>query len=159
MCHVWSIVTTSGFTLFKIPQNKYRQKFFMSCLQQSLYSKNRISLCRVVLALSEDVVCSAARMFLKISALITWSETYPSIDTGTLPLSINLFSHLSTDITVIIFLKFPGKQVFVYQLFHGLGIDTDPDRPNLDWHAMDADPDPDPTKWCGSVLIRIHNSA
>ncbi len=34
--------------------------------------------------------------------------------------------------------------VIVYQLFYLLGIDTDPDRSDPDWHALDADPDQDP---------------
>jgi len=34
------------------------------------------------------------------------------------------------------------------------GIDTDPDR-----HALDAEPDPDPEKLCGSDPIRIYNTA
>jgi hypothetical protein len=41
-------------------------------------------------------------------------------------------------------LKHPGKKSLVYQLFHQLGIDTDPNRPDPDRHALDADPDPDP---------------
>jgi hypothetical protein len=38
-----------------------------------------------------------------------------------------------------------------------LGIDTDPDRPDQDLYALDADPepDPDPAKLCGSEPIRI----
>jgi hypothetical protein len=32
----------------------------------------------------------------------------------------------------------------VYQLFHLLGIDTDPDRPHPDCHVLDADSHPDP---------------
>jgi hypothetical protein len=37
--------------------------------------------------------------------------------------------------------------------------DTDLDRPNPDWHVLDADPDP--AKCCGSEPIRIlsHNTA
>ncbi len=30
---------------------------------------------------------------------------------------------------------------------------------NPDWHGLDADPNPDPAKCCGSVRIRIHNTA
>ncbi len=40
------------------------------------------------------------------------------------------------------------------------GIDSDPDRPEPDRHALDADPDQDPAKWCGTdpirILIHIH---
>ncbi len=34
----------------------------------------------------------------------------------------------------------------VYQLFHMPGIDTGPDWPDTNLHALDADPDPDPAK-------------
>ncbi len=43
------------------------------------------------------------------------------------------------------------EKSIVYQLYHLLGNDIDPDRP-----ALDADPDL--TKWCGSDRIRIHNT-
>jgi hypothetical protein len=36
-----------------------------------------------------------------------------------------------------------------------LGIDTDPDWPNPDRYALDADHYPDPAKLCGSDLIRL----
>jgi hypothetical protein len=44
-----------------------------------------------------------------------------------------------------------------------LGIDTDPDLPDPDRHALEADTGTDlyPAKWCGSDLtgrIRIHNT-
>jgi hypothetical protein len=38
-----------------------------------------------------------------------------------------------------------------------LGIDTDPDRPDPDQHALDADPYPDPAKLCGSQPIWTHH--
>jgi hypothetical protein len=43
----------------------------------------------------------------------------------------------------------------VHQLFHLLGIDYVPDR-----HALDADADPNPAKYCGSdpIRIRIQNT-
>jgi hypothetical protein len=61
--------------------------------------------------------------------------------------------------TVPIF-KFSEKSL-LHQLFHELETVTDPDRPNPDWNALDADPDQDPTKCCGSDPIRIlsHNTA
>jgi hypothetical protein len=34
----------------------------------------------------------------------------------------------------------------IYQLFHLLGTDTDPDRPDPDLHALDAGPVLDPSK-------------
>jgi hypothetical protein len=43
-----------------------------------------------------------------------------------------------------------SRKKFPHQLFHELGTDTDLDRPNPDWHALDADPDPEPAKCCGS---------
>ncbi len=36
---------------------------------------------------------------------------------------------------------------------HLLGIDTDPDLPDPFLHALDADTDPDPAKWCESDAI------
>jgi hypothetical protein len=39
-------------------------------------------------------------------------------------------------------LKFSFKKKKIYVL----GIDTDPDRPDPDRHALDAYPDPDPAK-------------
>ncbi len=36
-----------------------------------------------------------------------------------------------------------------------LGTDNDPDRPDQDLYALDADPEPDPEKLCGSEPIRI----
>jgi hypothetical protein len=48
-------------------------------------------------------------------------------------------------------LKCSVKKLKIYLL----GINTDPDR-----YALDAGPDPDPAKWCGShpIWIRIHNT-
>jgi hypothetical protein len=37
-----------------------------------------------------------------------------------------------------------------------LGIDTDPNRPDPDRHALDANPNQ--YKWCRSNPIRIHNT-
>ncbi len=42
---------------------------------------------------------------------------------------------------------------------HLLGLDNDSDRLDPDRHALDADPDPDPAKWCGSDPIpSIHHN-
>jgi hypothetical protein len=49
--------------------------------------------------------------------------------------------------------KFSGKKSLLHRLFHELGTDTDLDRPNPDWHALDADPDP--AKCSGSDPIRL----
>ncbi len=40
------------------------------------------------------------------------------------------------------------EQIFMkkYKKSHVLGIDSDPDRPDPDRHALDADPDTDPAK-------------
>ncbi len=40
-----------------------------------------------------------------------------------------------------------------------LGIDNDPDQPDQDLCALDADPEPDPAKLCGSELIRIRSDS
>jgi hypothetical protein len=58
-----------------------------------------------------------------------------------------------------VYLNFLEKSL-LYLLFHELGTDSDLDRPNPDWHALDADPDPEPAKCCGSDPIRIlsHNT-
>jgi hypothetical protein len=46
---------------------------------------------------------------------------------------------------------------------HVLGVDTDPDQPYPDRHALNADPDLHPAKLCGSdpspLRIQIHNTA
>jgi hypothetical protein len=50
--------------------------------------------------------------------------------------------------------KFLEKSI-VCQLYHLLGIHTDPYRPDPVRHAVDASPYPDLAKWCESVPIRI----
>ncbi len=54
------------------------------------------------------------------------------------------------------------NNVILSQLFHLLGTDTDPDRPDPDRHALYAAPDQDPAKLCVSdpirFRIRIHNT-
>jgi hypothetical protein len=46
------------------------------------------------------------------------------------------------------------KKVYFFNFFYLLGIDTDPDR-----YDLDADPDLEPAKLCGSdpTRVRIHN--
>jgi hypothetical protein len=46
--------------------------------------------------------------------------------------------------TLHIILIFSKKNFSLSQLFHLLGTDTDPDRPNPDRHALYAAPDQDP---------------
>ncbi len=91
---------------------------------------------------------------------------------------MRIFLLLISHYFAIFYLSHQGQRCHVFQYFRQhidifwntgnnflssllpLGINTDPEPPDPDQHALDADPsqDPNPTKWCGSDPIRIHDT-